>query len=115
LSIIEEDIEGAFPAFERHLEQVRWQSNGIRDTLREDVEAIAIWIACMEHLGKLPRRDKEGVEWFKIRLREHVRIAARALRLAEQSDTLVLSYGELVEDMARWLERSKKQKAVNGS
>ncbi len=69
----------------------------------------------MECLGKLRVQDEVEVKWHIPRLHEAVRVAARALGLAEQSDTLVLSYGELVQDVARWLERRKKQNAVSGS
>jgi hypothetical protein len=111
--MIEKGIEGTLPSLKRHLAQLKGQSNDskeIRDTLREDLEAIAIWIACVEYLGKLRGRDKQDVEILKVQLREPARVAAEALSLAEQTDTLVSWYGELVEDMARWLERRKSRK-----
>lgn len=111
LRIIEMDIEVTLPAFKRHLEQLKRKSNDrktSRDTLRGDLKAIAIWIACVEYLDKLRGRDEVDVETLKRRVREPVRKIARELDLAETSDTLVLRYAQLVEDMAGWLDKRRK-------
>lgn len=113
LDIIEKDIEGALPTFERHLEELKGQfyvSKKSQDALREDLEAMAIWLACAEYLHKLRGRDEEDNEILKLRLRGSVRNAARALGLAEQSCTLVSWYGPLFGDLVGWLEMRQKRK-----
>ena len=64
----------------------------------------------MEYLDKLRGRDEVDVETLKRRVREPVRKIARELDLdlAETSDTLVLRYAQLVEDMAGWLDKRRK-------
>lgn len=118
LRTTEKDIEDNFPAFKKHVEQLERQPNDpmVRVSGMEYLEAIAIWIACMENLKKFHGQDKEEVarliymRKLKEDLLDSLRLAASALVKTVRADRRVCYSKTLVTAITNWLEKRKKEK-----
>jgi hypothetical protein len=120
LPAIEKDIKGMFPDLKRHVGQLGSQPNDkeVRDAFKEYLEAIAIWIACMEHLEKVHGKDKEETDRLnhmhklKVDLLDSFRLAVSAVVKSVRLDRQMFYCNQLVKAITNWLEPRKKPKQV---